>query len=71
MHTPYGATECLPVASISSGELTDELVAATRDGRGTCVGRPVAPNRVAIMRLMDEAAEVLHPRRPAARRRGR
>lgn len=61
VHTPYGATECLPVASISSRELTTELVAATRAGRGTCVGRPVAPNRVEILRLMDDAAEVLHP----------
>jgi len=61
VHTPYGATECLPVASISSRDMTPELIAATRAGHGTCVGRPVPPNRVEIMRLMDEAAEVLHP----------
>lgn len=61
VHTPYGATECLPVASISSEELSEELQARTRAGEGTCVGRPVAPNHVAIMRLLDEAAEVLHP----------
>lgn len=61
VNTPYGATECLPVASISSDEMNAELVAATRAGRGTCVGRPVAPNRVAILRLMDEAAAVLRP----------
>lgn len=61
VHTPYGATECLPVASISSTELTDELQARTRQGEGTCVGRPVPPNTVAILRLMDETTEVLHP----------
>jgi acyl-CoA synthetase (AMP-forming)/AMP-acid ligase II len=61
VHTPYGATECLPVASISSREMDDELVAATNAGKGTCVGMPVTPNRVAIMRLMDEVADVLHP----------
>ncbi|MFK7830786.1 MAG: fatty acid CoA ligase family protein [Congregibacter sp.] len=57
VHTPYGATECLPVASISSEEMSEELVAATRAGRGTCVGRPVEPNRVAILRLTDDALE--------------
>jgi acyl-CoA synthetase (AMP-forming)/AMP-acid ligase II len=61
VHTPYGATECLPVANISSDELTGELRERARNGAGTCVGTPVPPNDVAIMRLMDEAAEVLHP----------
>jgi len=61
VHTPYGATECLPVASISSEELTDELQARTRAGAGICVGRPVPPNEVAILRVLDDAAEVLHP----------
>lgn len=61
VHTPYGATECLPVASIASTELTEELLAQTREGAGTCVGKPVAANEVAILRLMDEVAEVLHP----------
>ncbi len=61
VHTPYGATECLPVASISSAELSGDLQARTRAGAGICVGRPVAPNRVAILRLLDEPAEVLHP----------
>ena len=55
VHTPYGATECLPVASIASAEMDDAVLAGTRAGRGTCVGRPVAPNRVAILRLSDEA----------------
>ena len=57
VHTPYGATECLPVACISSADITPERVAATRAGRGTCVGEPVAPNRVAILRLTDAALE--------------
>ena len=61
VHTPYGATECLPVASISSDELTGDLQERTRAGEGTCVGRPVAPNRVAILRVLDEPMEVLHP----------
>jgi acyl-CoA synthetase (AMP-forming)/AMP-acid ligase II len=37
--TPYGATECLPVASISAREVLQEAAALTATGKGTCVGR--------------------------------
>jgi len=52
--TPYGATECLPVAVIEGRELL-ELRERTEQGAGTCVGRPVAPNEVRIIRIGDEA----------------
>src|SRR5690606_20884603 len=52
--TPYGATECLPVAVIEGRELLT-LRARTEAGAGTCVGRPVAPNAVRIIRIGDEA----------------
>jgi acyl-CoA synthetase (AMP-forming)/AMP-acid ligase II len=39
MHTPYGATEALPVATIEAGEVLAETAARTRQGAGTCVGR--------------------------------
>jgi olefin beta-lactone synthetase len=52
--TPYGATECLPVAVIEGRELQ-----ATRErsehGGGTCVGRPVPPNLVRIIGIDDAA----------------
>ncbi|HRO87487.1 MAG TPA: fatty acid CoA ligase family protein, partial [Chiayiivirga sp.] len=51
--TPYGATECLPVALIEGRELRATR-AATEAGAGTCVGRPVAPNDVRIIRIVDE-----------------
>ncbi|MDA7978584.1 MAG: fatty acid CoA ligase family protein [Pirellulales bacterium] len=38
MHTPYGATEALPVASNSATCVLGETVNATRAGKGTCVG---------------------------------
>ena len=38
MHTPYGATESLPVATISATEVLSETAAQTAIGRGTCVG---------------------------------
>ena len=50
--TPYGATECLPVAAIEGRELEDTR-AATERGAGTCVGRPVPPNEVRIVAIED------------------
>jgi len=50
--TPYGATECLPVAVIEGREL-QQTRAATEAGAGTCVGRPVPPNQVRIIRITD------------------
>ena len=52
--TPYGATECLPVAVIEGRELV-QLRARTEAGAGTCVGRPVPPNEVRIIRIDDGA----------------
>ena len=54
--TPYGATECLPVAAIEGRELLT-LRERTEQGAGTCVGRPVAPNLVRIIRVSDDAIE--------------
>lgn len=52
--TPYGATECLPVAVIEAREL-EGTREATEAGAGTCVGRPVAANTVRIIKITDEA----------------
>jgi len=57
IHTPYGATECLPVSSISSSELSAEIEQSTAAGHGTCVGRPVAPNQVKIIPISDHIIE--------------
>lgn len=52
--TPYGATECLPVAVIEGRELLT-TAAATESGHGTCVGTPVPPNEVRIIAIQDGA----------------
>ncbi|MBA3487889.1 MAG: AMP-binding protein, partial [Lysobacter sp.] len=52
--TPYGATECLPVAVIEGREL-QATRQATELGAGTCVGRAVPPNQVRIIRIQDQA----------------
>ena len=55
IHTPYGATECLPVSSISASELDDRMVDRIESGDGVCVGRPIEPNHVRIIKISDMA----------------
>jgi acyl-CoA synthetase (AMP-forming)/AMP-acid ligase II len=53
MHTPYGATEALPVASITAREVLARTAEKTRLGAGTCVGRPLPTIRLKIVELTD------------------
>ncbi len=39
IHTPYGATEALPLASISATEVLGETAEKTKRGGGVCVGK--------------------------------
>jgi len=55
IHTPYGATESLPVATTSSLEILSDTRHATDRGAGTCVGRPVDSIEAAIIRIDDGA----------------
>ena len=54
--TPYGATECLPVASISAREILKETAALTAIGKGTCVGHVFDSMRV---RIIETSSNVL------------
>ncbi|MCG6156272.1 fatty acid CoA ligase family protein [Rubinisphaera margarita] len=49
MFTPYGATEALPVCSISASQVLNETAALTAQGRGTCVGTPFPHVDVAVI----------------------
>jgi acyl-CoA synthetase (AMP-forming)/AMP-acid ligase II len=53
VHTPYGATECLPVSSIAGAELlaVRELV---EGGGGSCVGRPAPGIEIALAPITDD-----------------
>ena len=51
--TPYGATECMPVACIGGSEVLAETAALTEAGRGVCVGRAAADVRVEIIAITD------------------
>lgn len=54
-HTPYGATEALPVTSISAAEILRETVELTRLGAGICVGNALPGIELKIIRIIDEA----------------
>jgi acyl-CoA synthetase (AMP-forming)/AMP-acid ligase II len=57
MHTPYGATECLPVATIEAAEVLAETAAKTDQGAGVCVGRKFDSIDWAVIRISDESIE--------------
>ncbi len=54
VHTPYGATEALPVSTLAASDMTLELRARVEGGEGTCVGRPAPGIDIAILPIADE-----------------
>jgi acyl-CoA synthetase (AMP-forming)/AMP-acid ligase II len=54
MHTPYGATECLPVATIEAAEVLAETAAQSDAGAGVCVGRNFDSIDWRVIRITDE-----------------
>jgi acyl-CoA synthetase (AMP-forming)/AMP-acid ligase II len=55
--TPYGATESLPIVSISGTEILAETWPLTRKGKGTCVGRPLPRIEIRIMEPIEGPVE--------------
>ncbi len=53
--TPYGATECLPVAAITGDEILEQTWPLSLRGRGICVGRPLPGMEIRIIRPVDGA----------------
>ncbi len=49
IHTPYGATEALPVTDIESEEILGTSRARNHQGAGLCVGRPLCLNEVRVV----------------------
>jgi len=54
IHTPYGATEALPVTSINRKMILRETWAKTQQGMGICVGRPVPGIELKIIKITDD-----------------
>jgi len=59
IHTPYGATESLPIVSIDGKEITESTWPQTMQGMGTCVGRPLPGISIAILPTSDAIIDSL------------
>ena len=59
IHTPYGATESLPISSIGGREILATTAEHSRGGAGTCVGRLFPGVRVKIIEIRDEPIAAL------------
>jgi len=57
VHTPYGATEAVPIISIGSHEILSETRALSEQGYGMCVGRPIGEVDVRIIHISDDPIE--------------
>jgi acyl-CoA synthetase (AMP-forming)/AMP-acid ligase II len=57
IHTPYGATESLPIASITAKEVLADTWKKTRTGKGVCVGKPLPSITVKIIKISDDPIE--------------
>jgi acyl-CoA synthetase (AMP-forming)/AMP-acid ligase II len=53
VHTPYGATEALPVSSIAGRELVGGCTDQSRRGAGTCVGQTLSDIDMRLIRITD------------------
>ena len=54
IHTPYGATEAVPIASIRGAEILSETSSLTDKGYGICVGRPINGTPIRIIAVNDD-----------------
>ena len=62
IHTPYGATESVPVISIGSNEILSETKKLSEQGFGMCIGRPICNTRVEIIKISDDPITQIHDR---------
>ena len=64
MFTPYGATEALPIASISASEVLQETATLTQQGHGTCVGKQFSGIQWQVIEINDEAITSIEEAKP-------
>lgn len=58
VHTPYGATEAVPIVSMGSREILSETRKLSEQGFGMCVGRPINETLVEIIAITDDPIEL-------------
>ncbi|CAI8309250.1 MAG: Long-chain-fatty-acid--CoA ligase [Opitutia bacterium UBA7350] len=54
LHTPYGATEALPLCTIEASEILEDTAVHTRAGAGSCVGTPLPEVEIRIIQSQEE-----------------
>jgi acyl-CoA synthetase (AMP-forming)/AMP-acid ligase II len=54
IHTPYGATEAVPIISIGSHEILSETKHLSEQGFGMCIGRPIENTRIKLLKISDD-----------------
>ena len=54
IHTPYGATEAVPIISITSNEILTDTRILSEKGYGICIGRPINDIDVRLIKISDE-----------------
>lgn len=57
IHTPYGATEALPVTDITASEILNICSGKPENETGICVGLPVEQMKVKILEISDKPVE--------------
>ena len=67
VHTPYGATEALPVACIESRSVLGETAELSRKGRGTCVGKCWPQINWQVIEITDQPITDIANARPLAK----
>jgi len=60
IHTPYGATEAVPVISIGSNEILAETRKLSEQGYGMCIGRPICNTSVELIEISDDPVTRFH-----------
>jgi acyl-CoA synthetase (AMP-forming)/AMP-acid ligase II len=58
IHTPYGATEAVPIISIRSKEILTETSRLSREGYGICIGRPLNSVTIEIIKISDDPIQL-------------
>jgi acyl-CoA synthetase (AMP-forming)/AMP-acid ligase II len=53
IHTPYGATEAVPIISIGSHEILSETKRLSEQGFGMCIGRPIGNTTIKLIKIND------------------
>ncbi|WDP86469.1 MAG: AMP-binding protein [Desulfobacter sp.] len=54
IHTPYGATEAVPIISIGSHEILSETKKLSEQGFGMCIGRPICDTQIKLIKISDD-----------------